>query len=111
MQVGRFSRFQHLAGHIVADDGGNFARDCDQFVEIDPRVVTHFLEHVNEIFRADISRRAGRERATAQARHRRIVTHDAHLQSGEHVGQSHAARIVKVQRDVRAGKALHHRAA
>ena len=56
------------------------ARDRDQRVEVDAGVVARFLEQVDEILGADVAGRAGRERAAAEPRDRRLVLADAELE-------------------------------
>src|ERR1700719_271813 len=99
MEVGRLSRFDDLARKLVSDDFAQAPRGREQGVEVDSGVVAHALQHVHQIFGADISRRSRRERASAQSAETTLVMRHARGEPREDIRQAHATRIVEVQRE------------
>src|SRR6185436_4248727 len=56
------------------------------------------LEEPREVLGRDVPRRAGRERASAEAAGRAVERRDAGLVGRERVGRAHAVRVVEVPR-------------
>src|SRR5438132_3544375 len=65
VQVGRLSRFDDLPRKLVSDDLAQAPRSREQGVEIDSGIVAHAVQHVRQIFGADVFRRGPREGAPA----------------------------------------------
>lgn len=75
-------------------------RCFDQLTEIETRLEASALKHVDNILGRDISRRRGRKWAAANAATAGINDIDSGLDSGGDIGQSGAARVVKVQAQI-----------
>src|SRR6266568_8475622 len=106
MRIARFSRLHDLARQRMPDDLLQAMRSLEHPIEIDARVVAHALQHVHDVLGADIAGRARREGAAAQPTEATFETHDASRETGENVCQTHAARVVKMQRQREVRKAL-----
>ena len=94
------ARLVHLPRELPPDDALRHLPRFDQALEVDPGLDAHAVEHVDEVLRRDVARRAGRVRAAAEAPHRRIEVADPHLEPDEDVGERRAARVVHVHRDL-----------
>ncbi len=81
----------------MADDAWHLARHTQQFVDIDARVITHGIQHVDGVFAADVAAGARCVGAAAQTAQGAVKPHDPTLHACQYIGQAHAAGIVKVQ--------------
>ena len=97
MQIRDLAGLDHLPGQVVTHDLTQSARRREQPIEIDARVVAHALQHVHDVFSADVPGCARRKRTPAEPTQTSLETHHARRETGEHVRQSHAARVVEVQ--------------
>ena len=92
----------------MPDDRGEPPRRRQQQIEVDAGVVAHTLQHVDDVFGTDVAGRARRKRATAQSAETAFEADHAGGEPCENVGEPHAPRIVKVQRQRQIGPALPH---
>ena len=72
-------------------------RAAISLVEVDAGGKAHALQHEDQILGDDIARRAGRERAAAEAGERGVEAADALLQPGRDIGEAEAHCVVHVQ--------------
>ena len=67
--------------------------------KIDSGVEPGLFQEVDQVLGADVAGGARRERASAEAGDRRLELAHAEVEPDHHVGESHAARVVEVERD------------
>src|SRR5688572_416668 len=77
---------------------GQTALGLDQGLEVDAGVEAHLLQHEDEVLGGDVAARSWGMRAAAEATQRGIERADVDIESGHHVGEAKAARVVKVSR-------------
>jgi hypothetical protein len=95
----------------VVHDAGELARDRQQLVQINARLIPRRLKHVDGVLAADVAAGTGCVRATAQAAQRAIQTIDALLNRSHHVGQPHATCVVEMQGQLQPRQAFEQRCA
>ncbi len=95
----------------MADDVLGEVGAIDQLVEIEAGLDAHLLAHEDEIFGADIARRAlmPGEGTAAETGDRGVVLGHAHLEPGIGIGDAHAARVVEMKHDIEIGEFFAHR--
>jgi len=92
-----------LARDVVLDDLRNSLGASEQGFQVHACVEAHGLEHVHQVFGADVAARSRRKRAATEARDGGIEAGDAGLHCSHSIRQAHSSRVVEVsgQVDVR----------
>ena len=91
----------------MADERFDRARGRGDAFEPHARGDAETVEQVDEILGGEVAGGARRIRTSAQAAGRRIEDRDARLEAGIDVDERRAARVVKVQGQLRCRDALH----
>ena len=91
----------------MADERFDRARGRGDAFELHARGDTQAVEQVKEILGREVAGGAWRVRTSAKPAGRCIEDADACLEAGVDVDQRRAARVMKMQRELRHGNALH----
>lgn len=82
MQVTIAARFHHLAWNIVSQQCRKTFREGKQRCQVNARRHAHLIEHMHDVFRADVGRRAGSERTTAETTKRSVEANRSAVERG-----------------------------
>src|SRR2546422_9343740 len=100
MQIANFARMNHLARQIVTDDLAQAVRGREKRVEIDAGLVVHAVQHVHQVFGANVARGTWSERTTSQPAEAAFVVNHSSGKTGQYIRKPHATRVMKVQRQL-----------
>lgn len=87
----------------MTEKGRQAFRNFHEEGQVDTSIDAAIVEHMNQIFCANVASRAGGIRAAADAAKRRIETADAGVICGERIGQTHIAGVVQMKRQWQVG--------
>ena len=108
MKIAGSASLYDLPWGVVPQNGWKLARSGQKGRQIDAGLEAHPVEHMNEVFRADITRRARREGAPADSAEGSVEAVRARMKCCQNVRQARATGIMKMKREFEAGEFQRH---